>query len=1037
MLYKGDTLYLDWLEDGIAELVFDAPGSVNKLDTATVASLGQALEVLEKQHDLKGLLLRSNKAAFIVGADITEFLSLFLVPEEQLSQWLHFANSVFNRLEDLPVPTLAAVNGYALGGGCECVLATDYRLATPDLRIGLPETKLGIMPGFGGSVRLPRMLGADSALEIIAAGKDVGAEHALKIGLVDGVVKQEKLIEGAIAVLRQAITGDLDWRAKRQPKLEPLKLSKIEAAMSFTIAKGMVAQTAGKHYPAPMTAVKTIEAAARFGREEALNLENKSFVPLAHTNEARALVGIFLNDQYVKGKAKKLTKDIETPKQAAVLGAGIMGGGIAYQSAWKGVPVIMKDINDKSLNLGMTEAAKLLNKQLERGKIDGLKLAGVISTIHPTLDYAGFDRVDVVVEAVVENPKVKKAVLAETEQKVRPETVLASNTSTIPIGELASALERPENFCGMHFFNPVHRMPLVEIIRGEKSSDETIAKVVAWASKMGKTPIVVNNCPGFFVNRVLFPYFAGFSQLLRDGADFRKVDKVMEKQFGWPMGPAYLLDVVGIDTAHHAQAVMAAGFPQRMQKEYRDAIDALFDASRFGQKNGLGFWRYKEDSKGKPKKEEDAAVDDLLASVSQTKRDFSDDEIIARMMIPMINEVVRCLEEGIIASPAEADMALVYGLGFPPFHGGAFRNVRAEDLSAHLMRSLLARNPSLTAATLDDIYWGCVQQTLEQGFNIARNAALLAEIPHSVPAVTVNRLCGSSMQALHDAARMIMTGDAQVCLVGGVEHMGHVPMSHGVDFHPGLSRNVAKAAGMMGLTAEMLSRLHGISREMQDQFAARSHARAWAATQSGAFKTEIIPTGGHDADGVLKQFNYDEVIRPETTVEALSTLRPAFDPVSGTVTAGTSSALSDGAAAMLVMSESRARELGLKPRARIRSMAVVGCDPSIMGYGPVPASKLALKKAGLSASDIDVFEMNEAFAAQILPCIKDLGLMEQIDEKINLNGGAIALGHPLGCSGARISTTLINLMERKDAQFGLATMCIGLGQGIATVFERV
>ncbi|EZH02125.1 multifunctional fatty acid oxidation complex subunit alpha [Escherichia coli O26:H11 str. 2011C-3506] len=498
-------------------------------------------------------------------------------------------------------------------------------------------------------------------------------DQALKIGLVDGVVKAEKLVEGAKAVLRQAINGDLDWKAKRQPKLEPLKLSKIEATMSFTIAKGMVAQTAGKHYPAPITAVKTIEAAARFGREEALNLENKSFVPLAHTNEARALVGIFLNDQYVKGKAKKLTKDVETPKQAAVLGAGIMGGGIAYQSAWKGVPVVMKDINDKSLTLGMTEAAKLLNKQLERGKIDGLKLAGVISTIHPTLDYAGFDRVDIVVEAVVENPKVKKAVLAETEQKVRQDTVLASNTSTIPISELANALKRPENFCGMHFFNPVHRMPLVEIIRGEKSSDETIAKVVAWASKMGKTPIVVNDCPGFFVNRVLFPYFAGFSQLLRDGADFRKIDKVMEKQFGWPMGPAYLLDVVGIDTAHHAQAVMAAGFPQRMQKDYRDAIDALFDANRFGQKNGLGFWRYKEDSKGKPKKEEDAAVEDLLAEVSQPKRDFSEEEIIARMMIPMVNEVVRCLEEGIIATPAEADMALVYGLGFPPFHGGAFR----------------------------------------------------------------------------------------------------------------------------------------------------------------------------------------------------------------------------------------------------------------------------------------------------------------------------------------------------------------------------
>ncbi|ATF94757.1 3-ketoacyl-CoA thiolase [Cedecea neteri] len=369
--------------------------------------------------------------------------------------------------------------------------------------------------------------------------------------------------------------------------------------------------------------------------------------------------------------------------------------------------------------------------------------------------------------------------------------------------------------------------------------------------------------------------------------------------------------------------------------------------------------------------------------------------------------------------------------------GGAFRNVRAEDLSAHLMRSILSRNPALEAAALDDIYWGCVQQTLEQGFNIARNASLLAEIPHSVPATTVNRLCGSSMQALHDAARMIQTGDAHACLIGGVEHMGHVPMTHGIDFHPGLSRNVAKAAGMMGLTAEMLSRIHGISREMQDQFAARSHQRAWAATEAGHFKAEIMPTSGHDADGVLKRYDFDEVIRPETTVEGLAALKPAFDPVNGTVTAGTSSALSDGASAMLLMSESRAKELGLKIRARVRSMAVVGCDPSIMGYGPVPASRLALKKAGLTAQDIDLFEMNEAFAAQILPCIKDLGLMDKIDEKINLNGGAIALGHPLGCSGSRISTTLINLMERRDAQFGLATMCIGLGQGIATVFERV
>ncbi|KAA5969740.1 acetyl-CoA C-acyltransferase FadA [Pantoea sp. M_9] len=369
--------------------------------------------------------------------------------------------------------------------------------------------------------------------------------------------------------------------------------------------------------------------------------------------------------------------------------------------------------------------------------------------------------------------------------------------------------------------------------------------------------------------------------------------------------------------------------------------------------------------------------------------------------------------------------------------GGAFRQVRAEDLSAHLMRELLSRNPAIDPASLDDIIWGCVQQTLEQGFNIARNAALLAEIPHRVPASTVNRLCGSSMQALHDAARAIMTGDAQTCLIGGVEHMGHVPMSHGVDFHPGLSRTVAKAAGMMGLTAEMLARMHHISREQQDAFAFRSHQRAWAATQRGDFAREIIPTWGHDADGVLKRYESDEVIRPETSLEGLAALRPAFDPVSGTVTAGSSSALSDGAAAMLIMSESRARELGITPRARIRSMAVTGCDPSVMGYGPVPASNMALKRAGLSVADIGLFELNEAFAAQTLPCIKDLGLMAQMDEKVNLNGGAIALGHPLGCSGARISTTLLNQMTQHDVQFGLATMCIGLGQGIATVFERI
>lgn len=368
---------------------------------------------------------------------------------------------------------------------------------------------------------------------------------------------------------------------------------------------------------------------------------------------------------------------------------------------------------------------------------------------------------------------------------------------------------------------------------------------------------------------------------------------------------------------------------------------------------------------------------------------------------------------------------------------GVFRHTRAEDLSAALMKGLLERNPGVDPEELEDIYWGCVQQTLEQGFNIARNSALIAGIPHKVAGVTVNRLCGSSMQALHDAARAIMNGDGDIFMAGGVEHMGHVPMTHGIDFHPGMNKSVAKASGSMGMTAELLSRKFGITREQQDEFGARSHRKAHEATVEGRFAKEIYPINGHNADGELVRVTEDEVIRPETTAEGLSQLRPVFDPANGTVTAGTSSALSDGAAAMLVMSADKAKELGLTPRVKIRSMAVAGCDPSIMGYGPVPATEKALKRAGVSIDDIDVVELNEAFAAQSLPVLKGLKLFDKMEEKVNLNGGAIALGHPLGCSGARISTTLINLMEEKDAKLGLATMCIGLGQGIATVFERI
>ncbi|NLC08639.1 MAG: acetyl-CoA C-acyltransferase FadA [Gammaproteobacteria bacterium] len=369
--------------------------------------------------------------------------------------------------------------------------------------------------------------------------------------------------------------------------------------------------------------------------------------------------------------------------------------------------------------------------------------------------------------------------------------------------------------------------------------------------------------------------------------------------------------------------------------------------------------------------------------------------------------------------------------------GGMHRNTRAEDMSAHLISSLLNRNEKINPAEVEDVIWGCVNQTLEQGWNIARMASLLTQIPHTSGAQTISRLCGSSMSALHTAVQAIQTGNGDVFVIGGVEHMGHVGMMHGVDPNPHLSLYAAKASGMMGLTAEMLGKMHGITREQQDAFGERSHRLAHKATVEDNFKDEIIPMEGYDENGFLKMFDYDETIRPETTVEGLSKLRPAFNPKDGTVTAGTSSQITDGASCMIVMSAQRAKDLGIEPMAVVRAMAVAGVDPAIMGYGPVPATKKALQRAGLTIDDIDYFELNEAFAAQALPVLKDLKLLDKMDEKVNLHGGAIALGHPFGCSGARISGTLLNVMKQNNGRLGIATMCIGLGQGITTVFERV
>ena len=682
MIYEGQNLTVSLLDNGFAELVFDAKGSVNKFDRQTISDLDEATQAIAANSDVKGVVVRSAKPAFIVGADITEFTDMFAQPEEEVLAWVSKTSKVFDRFEDLPVPTVAAVNGFALGGGCEMALACDLRVVDTTASIGLPEVKLGLMPGFGGTVRLPRIIGSDNALEWMTTGKDRKGQQALNEGAVDAVVAPEKLTESALSMVADAAAGKIDWQARRASKKAPLKLNSNEAMMSFSTAQAFVAAKAGKHYPAPHMMVETVKNASSLDRDGALALENQGFVKLAKTDAAKAQIGIFMADQLVKGKGKKLAKSAtKAVKMNAVLGAGIMGGGIAYQSAVKGLPVVMKDINQPALDLGLSEASKILNKGMQLGKVTPEKMAKTLNAITPSLEYSAIKDVDLVIEAVVENPKVKSIVLKETEQHVDDDTILCSNTSTISINQLAESLEKPERFCGMHFFNPVHRMPLVEIIRGEKTSDDTIAAVVATTLQMGKTPIVVNDCPGFLVNRVLFPYFAGFSKLVLDGADFVAVDKVMEKQFGWPMGPAYLLDVVGMDTADHAASVMADGIPERMAKVENDPVTLLFKEERLGQKNAKGFYNFSKDKRGKPKKDAAPEAYELIKPHQAEVSEFSSEEIIARLMIPMANEAIRCLEEGIVASAAEADMALIYGLGFPPFRGGIFRYIETMGLA--------------------------------------------------------------------------------------------------------------------------------------------------------------------------------------------------------------------------------------------------------------------------------------------------------------------------------------------------------------------
>ncbi|MDP2505116.1 fatty acid oxidation complex subunit alpha FadB [Oceanobacter sp. 3_MG-2023] len=673
-MYAGQSVTLTLTDSGIAELVLDThEASVNVLNAHLQDELGQALAALGTQANVQGLLIRSAKPAFVLGADITEFTELFGLSAADISRWAGKVHGLFNTIEKLPYPTVAAVNGMALGGGMELALSADFRIADTSARLGFPEVTLGICPGWGGTVRLSRLVGAEAALGWILSGKPVKAAQAQQQGALDSVVDGDQLLDSARALLQEAIAGERDYLANRHRKQEALENNAETAA-----AMANLQQTLGKkldpRYPAAPAILAIITAAMTEDFYKAQAMEAQIFGELASGVEAKNLVGLFLNDQYLKRETKRWAKQAHLVGKAAVLGAGIMGGGIGYQAALNGTPMLMKDINQEALDLGISHAGSILDRSISKGRMTEAGKEAILAAIHPTLTYEGFTDVDYVVEAVVERVDVKRAVLAEVEHKVSENTIVATNTSTISIDLLAESLQRPDKFCGMHFFNPVHAMKLVEVIRGSQTSDDTIATTVAFAASMGKTPIVVNDCPGFLVNRVLFPYFNGFNRLLMDGVDFERIDQVME-QFGWPMGPAYLADVIGLDTMVHADKVLEDGFPERMGHDDRPIIETLLEQGALGQKNGVGFYEYGTDEHGKRYKRRSEKVATILSQRVTRSTEITDAEIIERMMIPMCLETARCLEESIVASATEADMGLILGLGFPRFRGGALRYI--------------------------------------------------------------------------------------------------------------------------------------------------------------------------------------------------------------------------------------------------------------------------------------------------------------------------------------------------------------------------
>ncbi len=664
------TIRLSMPEPDIAVLTFDAPGKgANVLSQHVLEELNGHLDQLAARGNLAGLVVRSGKpGAFIAGADITEFAAAKQITRDQVVDMCTRGRKLLQRFSQLPFVTVAAIDGMALGGGGELSCWCDRRVMADDRKsqLGFPEVKIGIFPGWGGTARVPRMIGLGNAIELICGGESLDGQAAYQMGLACDVTSAAKIEAAAIGVIRgEQRTGD--WKRDREVWNRPIDIDGTELGFLAAMANGYIqGQTKGQ-YPAPLEALNAMIEAADKDIEGAGQIEAQGMANLFGTPVNRALINVFFLMERNKKDRGIEAKDVQPGeiKSVGVFGAGIMGAGIAAATLRKQIPVTLNDAFAPALAKGASGVLEEVsfNKAL-RGP-DGKKAVEFAPLLNATTVDGEFGRCDLVIEAVVENVEIKQQLYARIEAQLGPHAILASNTSTIPIGRLAESLKHPERFCGIHFFNPVRSMPLVEVIRGRHTSDQTTATAVAFAKSIGKSPIVVNDGPGFLVNRLLLPYMNEALELLLDGAEIKHIERAATK-FGMPMGPITLYDVVGIDTALFAGKVMHDAFPDRVVES--PLLPAMFQAKRLGQKTGAGFFRYPKDKKGKG--EPDPTLADVVKPLLRAPQSFDEQTIIHRLFLPMVLEATRILEDKVVRDPRDVDLGLIFGTGFPPFKGG-------------------------------------------------------------------------------------------------------------------------------------------------------------------------------------------------------------------------------------------------------------------------------------------------------------------------------------------------------------------------------